>query len=53
MILPVIFIVLIKLINDKALMGEYVNGPVSNVITVITIGCFTAISFLMLYLMLF
>ncbi len=53
MILPFIFIVLIKLINDKSLMGEYVNGPISNAVTVITIVSFTAISFLMLYLMVF
>ncbi len=49
-LLPVIFIVVIKLINDKKLMGQHVNGPVSNSIAWITVVSFTMISFLMLYL---
>jgi Mn2+/Fe2+ NRAMP family transporter len=48
-ILPVIFCVILKLINDKKLMGPHANGPVFNTISWITIGCFTIISFLMLY----
>jgi Mn2+/Fe2+ NRAMP family transporter len=53
MILPIIFIVILKLINDKKLMGNYVNGAVSNTIAWITIGSFTLISFLLLYLTFF
>lgn len=53
MILPVIFIVILKLINDKSLMGQYTNGPIVNFIAWITIASFTAISCLMLYLMFF
>ncbi|KAF0133527.1 MAG: natural resistance-associated macrophage protein [Candidatus Saganbacteria bacterium] len=48
-ILPVIFIVILKLINDKKLMGINANGLVFNFISWITIASFTAISFLMLY----
>jgi Mn2+/Fe2+ NRAMP family transporter len=49
MILPVIFFVMLRLINDKKLMGKDVNGAIFNAIAWITIGSFTAISFLMLY----
>ncbi len=53
MILPFIFFVMLKLINDKKLMGAHVNGPISNIISWITIGSFTVISFLMIYLTFF
>jgi Mn2+/Fe2+ NRAMP family transporter len=52
-ILPVIFIVILRLINDKKLMGNYTNNLPGNIITWITIVSFTAISFTMLYLMFF
>ena len=52
-ILPVIFYVMLKLINDKKLMGTNTNGPIFNGIAWLTIGSFTAISFLMLYLIFF
>jgi len=50
-LLPFIFYILLKLINDKSLMGHYVNNKVSNAIAWLTIICFTAISFTMMYLM--
>jgi Mn2+/Fe2+ NRAMP family transporter len=53
MILPVIFIVLLKLINDKKLMGQHTNGPIANLVTIITIISFTIISFMMMYLTFF
>ena len=53
MILPFIFFVLLKLINDKKLMGMHTNGPITNSIAWLTIGSFTLISFLMLYLTFF
>jgi len=52
-VLPIIFYVILKLINDQKLMGNNVNGPISNGIAWITIGSFSVISFLMLYLMFF
>lgn len=52
-ILPVIFIVILGLINDKKLMGNHVNGHVFNAIAWLTIVCFTAISLIMLYLTFF
>lgn len=48
-ILPIIFYVILKLINDKKLMGTNANGPIFNLISWITIISFTLISFLMLY----
>lgn len=53
LLLPVIFVVMLKLINDRKLMGSNVNGLVFNLIAWITIGSFTLISFLMLYLTFF
>jgi Mn2+/Fe2+ NRAMP family transporter len=53
MILPIIFFVMLRLINDKKLMGNNTNGPLSNGISWITIGSFTLISFLMLFLTFF
>ena len=53
LLLPVIFIVILYLINDQKLMGRYVNNKISNGIAWITIGSFTAISLLMLYFHLF
>jgi len=52
-ILPVVFFILLRLINDKKLMGSYVNSRTMNVIAWITIVSFVAISSIMLYLMLF
>jgi Mn2+/Fe2+ NRAMP family transporter len=49
MLLPFIFFVMIKLINDKKLMGLHVNMPISNIIAWLTIGSFSAISLLMMY----
>ncbi len=48
-LLPFIFVVILKLINDKKLMGSHINTPVSNWVAWITILSFTAISLLMLY----
>ncbi|HTY13666.1 MAG TPA: divalent metal cation transporter [Candidatus Omnitrophota bacterium] len=53
MILPVIFFVMLKLINDRQLMGSNVNSRASNWISWITIASFTLISFAMLYLTFF
>jgi Mn2+/Fe2+ NRAMP family transporter len=53
MVLPLIFYVMLKLINDKKLMGANANGPLFNLIAWITIGSFTLISFLMLFLIFF
>jgi len=53
LILPVIFYVILKLINDKNLMGSFVNSPIVNLITWITIVSFSVISSLMLYLTFF
>ncbi|OGC29432.1 hypothetical protein A2311_02135 [candidate division WOR-1 bacterium RIFOXYB2_FULL_48_7] len=52
-VLPGIFIVILKLINDKKLMGPYANGPLTNFISWVTIVSFSAISLVMLYLTFF
>ena len=53
MVLPLILYVMLKLINDKKLMGANANGPLFNTIAWITIGSFTLISFLMVFLIFF
>ena len=53
LILPFIFFVLLKLINDEELMGEHVNTRWQNGIAWITIGSFTLISLLMVFLTFF
>lgn len=52
-LLPFIFFVILKLINDKKLMGPYVNNRFSNILAWITIASFTVIASLMLYLNVF
>ncbi|MBC7961621.1 MAG: Nramp family divalent metal transporter [Steroidobacteraceae bacterium] len=36
-VLPFVLIIMIKLINDKNLMGTYVNGPLFNIIAMLTV----------------
>ncbi len=36
-LLPIILVVMLRLINDKRLMGKYINGPVLNVITWVSV----------------
>jgi len=52
-ILPIILIFMLLLINDKRIMGEYVNGPVMNVICWLTVAVLTLLSFTMLAFALF
>ncbi len=52
-LLPLIFIVMLTLINDKRLMGPNINSPIFNFIAWLTIVSFTLISLLMLYLTFF
>jgi Mn2+/Fe2+ NRAMP family transporter len=52
-LLPFIFCVILKLINDKKLMGSYANNKLQNVISWITIVSFTLIASMMLYLNIF
>lgn len=53
LVLPLVFFIILKLINDKELMGEHTNRPLANIISWITIGSFTIISLLMLFLTFF
>lgn len=53
LLLPLIFVVMLTVINDKRLMGSNVNGPIFNFIAWLTIVSFTLISLLMLYLTFF
>jgi Mn2+/Fe2+ NRAMP family transporter len=46
-LLPIVLVLMLLLINNKRLMGQWTNGPVFNVIawaTVIIVGALTIIS---------
>lgn len=49
-LLPVIFFVILRLINDKGMMGKNVNKLWDNAISWVTIVSFTVVSLLMVYL---
>ncbi len=38
LVLPIILVMMISLINNKKLMGEYANGPISNLVIYIAAG---------------
>ena len=48
MLLPVILIIMLKLVNDKELMGEYVNSKRMNMITWITTAVLIVLTALLL-----
>ncbi|QOX79644.1 Nramp family divalent metal transporter [Trichlorobacter lovleyi] len=47
MVLPFVLIVMLLLINDKKLMGSYVNGPVFNLIAQITVVIMVVLTIIM------
>lgn len=38
LLLPIILVVILRLVNDRELMGQYTNGPIYNLIALVTIG---------------
>jgi Mn2+/Fe2+ NRAMP family transporter len=48
MLLPVVLVLMIRLCNDKRLLGRYVNGPVLNVIAWITTIVMTVLTLLII-----
>jgi len=46
-VLPFVLIFMLKLINDKSLMGRYVNGPVFNSIAWLTVGIMISLTMVM------
>lgn len=46
-VLPFVLIFMLKLINDRKLMGEYVNGPVFNMIAWLTVGTMIVLTVVM------
>jgi NRAMP (natural resistance-associated macrophage protein)-like metal ion transporter len=43
-VLPVVLVIMVILVNDRRIMGEYVNKPLGNVLTVLTIVAVSALS---------
>ena len=46
-VLPFVLIFMIKLINDKNLMGSYVNGPIFNIIAWLTVATMVVLTVVM------
>jgi len=52
-LLPIILIVVLKLVNDRELMGSHVNGPIYNVAAWVTTIIVSALSVLVIVSSLF
>ena len=52
-LLPVILIFMLKLINDKRIMGEFTNSRSFNVIAWVTVGAVIALTLMMVFFLLF
>ena len=48
-LLPVILVFMLILINDPKVMGQYVNGKLVNIISVIIVAAVSIISLLSIY----
>ena len=46
-LLPIILVVMLRLINDKRLMGKYINGPVLNVVTWVAVILLIALTLIL------
>lgn len=46
-LLPIILIVMLKLINNKQLMGKYVNGKISNILSWMVVGAIIVLTVLL------
>ena len=53
MLLPVVLVCMILLVNNKKIMGKYVNKPINNIISWVTIIALTGLSLTLLFLKLF
>ena len=53
MVLPIVLAAMIVIINDKKIMGEYINTKLSNVLTVFTIASISILSLILVYSMVF
>lgn len=47
-LLPILLIFIVRLVNDRNIMGKYVNGRVNNVIAYATVGLLSALSIIMI-----
>ncbi len=53
MLLPVVIIAMLRLVNDRDLMGEHVNGPVFNLVAWATAAVLIAATILYLFITVF
>lgn len=52
-LLPIILLLMLSLINDKEIMGEFANSKGLNIVTILTIGLIICMTLIMLYFTLF
>jgi len=48
-LLPVLLVLVIKLANDKRLMGEWVNGKLQNIFTIALTGLISLVTVALLF----
>jgi NRAMP (natural resistance-associated macrophage protein)-like metal ion transporter len=48
LLLPVILVSILRLVNKRELMGEYANGPIFNLVAVVTVIIVSALSLLLI-----
>ncbi len=53
LLLPVILVFMLLLVNDKRIMGKYVNGPLMNFVSWLTVAALTVLSLAMVLFSLF
>jgi Mn2+/Fe2+ NRAMP family transporter len=47
-LLPILLVFIVRLVNDRNIMGKYVNGRVNNAIAYTTVGLLSALSVIMI-----
>jgi NRAMP (natural resistance-associated macrophage protein)-like metal ion transporter len=52
-LLPIILVFMLLLVNDKRIMGKYVNGPTMNVISWLTVAVLTFLSLALIFFSVF
>jgi Mn2+/Fe2+ NRAMP family transporter len=52
-LLPVILVVMLRLVNDRRLMGRYANGRVANVVSYVIVAALIALTALLIVTSLF
>ena len=47
-LLPIVLVIMLRLINDRSLMGDYVNSPRMNLVAWVTVSILIALTAMLL-----